>query len=253
MEFKRKFLVTILSMTVSFGLTFNITKGWNLLGTENNITNLNQLIYQGIEYIWAYDNNNKKWKLYTDKNLSIINDFEKLTYIPAKTGFWIYSDDNKNINTLYYDKKVYKNCTQFFYNHENVYKALVKVSINGYMTDVICTKTKEGNITSLYTLNKEFGFQYEGKPINAKYKIYEQNLTNYKYTFVCPKGQTPQFMSEKVWWQGGWCTGEDRKNRVMCRDSKIFDDCYCCDENTSINGCGPTIIYGYAKLEVFEK
>ena len=250
---KKILVVWMLSVAIVFGLDFSVAKGWNLLGTERNITSLNQFTYQGIEYIWVYDKYTKKWKLYTDKNLSI-NNFEKLTYIPAKSGFWVYSKKSIDllINNLV-DDKVYKNCTQFFDSHPNLNEGLVKIFVNDYNATVLCQKTKEGNITALYTLTKEFGFEYKGKPINAKYKIYESNLSNYKYEFVCPPGQTPQFMSEKVWWQGGWCSGEDRKNRVMCRDSKIYDDCYCCDQNTSINGRGPTIIYGYAKLKIYEK
>lgn len=250
----KKIWIGFLSVTTSFALTFNITSGWNLLGTETNITNLNQFTYQGIKYIWAYNNKTKKWGLYTDKNLSIANKYEKLYYIPPKTGFWVYSDKMMDLvikDVL--DPKVYNNCTQFFNEHTDINQSYVKISINGYTTIALCEKTPEGNITALYTLTKDFGFEYNGKPINAEHKIYESNLSNYHYTFICPPGQVPQFMSETVWWQGGWCTGEDRKNRVMCRDAKIFDDCYCCDQNTSINGRGPTIIYGYAKLKVYER
>ena len=227
------------------GADFEVTKGWNLLGTTEKISDLSSFKYQGVNIIWVFDKINKKWKVYAPEYNGTLT-FDTIDEIPAKSGFWVYSKNDSNIKV----NSIYQNCTQFFNEHNDINSSFVTINIDNYTTNVLCEKTDDGVISGIYTLTKEFGFEYNGKKINAKYKIFENNVTNFE--FICPLNQTPQFMDESVWWQGGWCSGEDRKNRVMCRDSKIFDDCYCCDENTSIYGHSKTIIYDYAKVKIKE-
>lgn len=74
-----------------------IDKGWNLLGlTKNSPTSI--FDNSCVSYLWEYDNNSKKWKLYRSDKISNYYGYEKFTDIKIGTGFWAYGKNNCNIS-----------------------------------------------------------------------------------------------------------------------------------------------------------
>jgi len=80
------------------GADFEVTKGWNLLGTTEKISDLSSFKYQGINIIWVFDKINKKWKVYAPEYNGTLT-FDTIDEIPAKSGFWVYSKNDNNIST----------------------------------------------------------------------------------------------------------------------------------------------------------
>ena len=71
-----------------------LSKGWNLIGVEHNITDLS--ILKNIDIAWMYNNKTKKWEVYSpmpDIDIDALP-YRKITSIPAGSGIWVYRKIN---------------------------------------------------------------------------------------------------------------------------------------------------------------
>jgi hypothetical protein len=72
----------------------NLSKGWNLIGVEHNITDLS--ILKNVDIAWIYDNKSKQWRVFSNmndiKNVIANTKYSDkfLTSIPAGSGIWVY-------------------------------------------------------------------------------------------------------------------------------------------------------------------
>ena len=94
----RKFLFLLSSFLVLEAKSINIYKGWNLLGSSNEI-NLTKN-FKNIKIIFTYNNKAKKWEYFTtDENLkSKLSNYKFIKVLKPNRAFWLYSDSNKTIS-----------------------------------------------------------------------------------------------------------------------------------------------------------
>jgi hypothetical protein len=106
---KRKFAISVLvssllaSSAIADTQTINYHRGWNLLGSNLNVSNLDA--FANAKTVWAWDANTKKWKVFSadsslkqviDK-LASVGELEKLNKLNAGDGFWVNSSEDKTI------------------------------------------------------------------------------------------------------------------------------------------------------------
>lgn len=91
-------ICTFLTTVELFGVDFNVTKGWNLFGTTEGISSLTSLKYQGINIIWLFNKENKKWEVYAPEYNGTLP-YKTINSIPPKSGFWAFSKEDKNATT----------------------------------------------------------------------------------------------------------------------------------------------------------
>lgn len=90
--------ISILTTTILNAQSYDINKGWQLLGTSYDIE-LNDFNKSCINTMWSYDMNEKSWKAFSP-NLNIQNSIEnsmfisKLNNITKKDGFWINANQD---------------------------------------------------------------------------------------------------------------------------------------------------------------
>jgi hypothetical protein len=87
-------------LLISFSLhaqTLSLTKGWNLLGVDQNISDLSTL--NQTKLIWKYDTNQSQWHVKVfDQNLSSLESFPQITVLNANDGFWALSLSDLNLS-----------------------------------------------------------------------------------------------------------------------------------------------------------
>ncbi|MEA3314678.1 MAG: SdrD B-like domain-containing protein [Campylobacterota bacterium] len=127
--------ISILTTIILNAQSYDINKGWQLLGTSYDIE-LNDFNKSCINTMWSYDMNEKSWEAFSP-NLNTQNSIEnsmfisKLDNITKKDGFWINA--NQDCEVVLSEKTDTQNVSIF--------------------TGAIKTKTSEDNITSIEDLN----------------------------------------------------------------------------------------------------
>jgi hypothetical protein len=81
----------------SKGEDVSISSGWNLLGTQYEIDNLDIFNVPGVDIVWGWDNTSKTWKIYTQNeeimNLAKLYGIDPLNSIQPFSGFWIKASE----------------------------------------------------------------------------------------------------------------------------------------------------------------
>ena len=99
---KKIILSSILATSLLFSQGIPLKKGWNLVGTNIDITNLQKFDETNcVKFIWKYDHTNPrtKWFLYItgNKNYSLPQNIGQLRELKKGEGFWVFSDNNCSI------------------------------------------------------------------------------------------------------------------------------------------------------------
>ncbi len=91
--------------------TIQIENGWQLLGTTNCISDINQFNRSSINMIWAYDKNSLRWSAYSP-DLTIQNaidssgSIDNLTKIEQNRGFWVNANYNDYFSIITQDSNI---------------------------------------------------------------------------------------------------------------------------------------------------
>jgi hypothetical protein len=96
----RKIILLIVSLIVGVkAYTLHIKQGWQLRGTEHDI-NVSIFNNSKIVSVWAYDDENKKWKAFLpNKNINLNKyGIEALNKIDKFKGYWIKASKNFDID-----------------------------------------------------------------------------------------------------------------------------------------------------------
>jgi len=78
---------------VAFATSINLQKGWNLVGTDKEITSFSHILKEG-SYIFSFDNKTKKWRFLSNKVKTYL---PKIESIKSGEGFWVFSGKTANI------------------------------------------------------------------------------------------------------------------------------------------------------------
>lgn len=82
----------------------NVTAGWQLLGTQNCISDMSVFNKNSISTVWTYDKINNKWQIYTPSqdltNVAQISGFEIISTIKENTGFWVGANYDDTITIV---------------------------------------------------------------------------------------------------------------------------------------------------------
>ena len=94
----KKILLSIITIaTISNASQLEITSGWQLKGSSQNI-NISSFNNPNISYVWGYDSHTHRWSVYLPNNPTYMNNLptsiDKLNSIKANQGFWIYATNN---------------------------------------------------------------------------------------------------------------------------------------------------------------
>ncbi len=116
---KKIFLSSILVVGVLFGESIDLKKGWNLIGTDVDITNLQKFDEAScIDYIWKYNSNDDqiKWLFYAtnSKRYSLPQNIGEIKELKKGEGFWVFTDNNCSLDLID------TNTTNINYNDLNI-------------------------------------------------------------------------------------------------------------------------------------
>ena len=144
------FLIMLILPVFIYAKSIELTKGWNLIGTPDDI-NLSSLNLSDKESIWTYKDN--KWYLRSTIDQSI---FPKLELIEAGSGFWFYSNSDRNISLPDTNKTA---------------KRLVKGwNLVSPIQDLNLTKSADENVTSVWVYHDGWKLWQKG---GVKNKIFD--------------------------------------------------------------------------------
>ena len=157
----RKYLMFLVGLVLLYGQTITTIGGWQLVGAKEDIVPSESFNNSDITAVWAYDEENNRWKLYYKSGASIpIQGVDPLDYIEEGEGFWIYTVKPLSIDTglnsvLPFVKKEKIIGRTFFYLDKN-----------------LSTKEYEENLTSAMENNASVEFNVSYMPEYEVHKIY---------------------------------------------------------------------------------
>jgi hypothetical protein len=98
----KKFLSLAAALIIGVNAhTFNLVKGWQLLGTNQDI-NVSVFNNSNIISVWTYDKNNKKWKAFLPNSSIDLSKYniDNLEKINKDEGFWVNAKSNIEFSTM---------------------------------------------------------------------------------------------------------------------------------------------------------
>lgn len=144
----------------------SLKRGWNFVSITGSYNYIIPSFYfkdsEGIESIWAYDKNDKKWKAYSD-NETIKSDIKSDTTISYMekisddSGLWVYSREEKTINI--------ENLVPYLSDDKNSYRVKEK-DINSFLLSAL--DPNGDSIT--YTILEDENSIFEITPYGIKFK-----------------------------------------------------------------------------------
>ena len=228
----------ILSSIVLAGListvnadTFNLHKGWNLIGSSYPINIKNsEFNSSNIAIIFTYKNN--KWFYYSNKYK--LKKYPKINVIPANQGAWVYSKTNLVINYPTNIKFVDINNSEANLTYEQKYALAYMWNEEKMAKDLYLALNDLYSNKTLYNIGSKSETQHEASVENLA-KAYDLNLTNlnnFKYHFdaneLAKYGRGKFFVSEV----------QETYNKLYEKGSKSLVDALevgCMVEVTDIN------------------